>query len=280
MNINLRLVGLLVWGFLWFAPLHAQESSLIQPFSIPVQEGNDSIRFGVVLPPSYAETDHPYPVIYYMHGANRYYVGPRAQWIASYFNEKFTGGLLPEFILVFIDGGEGYWMNHYDGDPQLETAIVNDLIPFMDSNYRTDRARRVTMGYSLGGNGAIFFFTKHPELFAAGVSLDGGIVTYEDYLVRTGGRPEIISDEDYFNEFGSPYGWVNRNREALIAKQDTCIFLSAALLKEANSEFASLLRIEGISFKYIELKYLDHEFGYVFSGSEEALMQFLSEKFR
>lgn len=280
MNINYRLVGLLVWGLLWLAPLHAQETSLIQPFSIPVPEGNDSIRFGVVLPPSYGETSNNYPVIYYMHGANRYYLGPRAQWMASYFNEQFTGGPLPEFILVFIDGGEGYWMNHYDGNPRLESAIVNHLVPFMDSNFRTDITRRVTMGYSLGGNGAIFFFTKHPELFAAGASLDGGIVTYEDYLIRTGGRPEIISDEQYFLEYGSPYGWVTRNRDALKAKQDTCIFLSAALLKEANSEYASMLQNEGIPFKYVELTYLDHEFGYVFSGSKEALIQFLSDKFR
>ena len=272
------LIGCLVFGLFCAVSICAQEPSSIKPCAIPVMKADDSIRFGVALPPSYEEVSRSYPVIYYMHGANRYYLGPRAQWIASFFHEQFTEGQLPEFILVFIDGGEGYWMNHYDGDPQLETEIVSYLVPYMDKNYHTDPASRLTMGYSMGGNGAIFFFAKHPELFTAGASLDGGIVTYEEYLARTGGRPEIISDADYFYEYGSPYEWVRRNNEALKAKQDTCIFLSTALLKEANKEFLSVLEEEGIPARFIELDDLNHDFGYVFSGSEDALMQFLIKK--
>ena len=179
--------------------------------------------------------------------------------------------------MVFMDGGEGYWMDHCDGSPLLETDIVNYLIPYMDNNYRTLPSRRLIMGYSMGGNGAVFFYTKHPDLFAASISLDGGIVTYEDYLYRTGGRPEIISDKDYFLEYGSPYGWAGRNRLALIEKQDTSILLTAGFLVDANRKFLSLLEDEGIAAKYIEFGY-DHEFGFVFSESQDELIRFISKR--
>lgn len=43
----------LVWGFYGSASLCAQEPGLIKPYAIPTLEGRDSLRFGVVLPPSY-----------------------------------------------------------------------------------------------------------------------------------------------------------------------------------------------------------------------------------
>jgi len=217
----------LLLGFPARNSISAQESELLKPWVIPETDEHGPILFGILLPPSYEDHSQAFPVIYYMHGMNQYYLAPRAQWIASFFIEQFTEEQFPECIMVFIDGGEGWWMDHYDGDPMLETEIVNYLIPHVDQNFRTLPSKRLTMGYSMGGNGAVFFYTKHPELFSAAISLDGGIVTYDDYLYRTGGRADIISDEDYFFEYGSPYGWVKRNREALINKADTSILLTA-----------------------------------------------------
>ena len=271
------LMSFLALGLVYSGPICAQESDLIKQCVIPATDEHGALRFGVMLPPSYENDTRFYPVIYYMHGRNRYYLSPRAQWIASFFNEQLNEKQLPEFIMVFIDGGEGFWMDHADGSPMLETEIVNFLIPEMDKNYRTNPSKRLTMGYSLGGNGAIYFYSKHPELFAAGISLDGGIVTYEDYLSRMGDRTEIITDADYFYENGSPYGWVKRNRESLIEKQDTSIFLSAALLKEANKEFLSILDEQGIPARYIEVD-CDHEFGCVFSKSQKELLLFIAKK--
>ena len=168
-------------------------------------------------------------------------------------------------------------MDHFDGDPMLETEIVNYLIPLIDNKYRTIPSKRLIMGYSMGGNGAAFFYTKHPELFAAAISLDGGIVSYEDYLYRTGGRPEIISDEDYFLEYGSPYGWIKRNRKALIEKPDTSILLTAGFLIDANKEFLTVLEDYEIPAKFVEFGY-DHEFGYVFSESQEELIRFITDR--
>lgn len=254
----------------------AQESDILEECTIPATDKHGVIKFGILVPPSYESSTGDYPVIYYLHGGNQYYLAPRAQWIASFFNSQYTEGQLPECIMVFIDGGEGFWMDHYDGDPMLETEIVNYLIPHMDQNYRTIPSMRLIMGYSMGGNGAVFFYTKHPDLFAAAISLDGGIVTYDDYLYRTGGKPQIISDEDYFFEYGSPYGWVKRNLKAIIEKPDTSILLTAGFLIDANKEFLSILEEHEVPAKFVEFGY-GHEFGYVFSESQEELLKFISK---
>lgn len=265
---------LLILGCAFFHPGIAQEAAPLKLGAIPTTGVHDTLHFGILLPPSYENSSHAYPVIYYMHGMNRYYAGPRAERIAAFFEKQMEDGQLPGFIMVFIDGGEGYWMDHCDGEPLLETAIMKYLVPYVDATYHTDASKRFTMGYSMGGNGAAFFYTKHPERFSAAISLDGGIVTYEDYLQRTGGRPEIISDQEYFLEYGSPYGWINRNRVLLLEKQDTSIFLSAALLKQANKAFLSALEAEGIPAKYIEVN-CTHEFGCVFAESQDELIAFL-----
>lgn len=270
----LKILFCLLSGFTCLHTIQAQESDIFQECVIPATDEHGSINFGVTAPPSYESTTSSYPVIYYLHGMNRYYLGPRAQGIASFFKEQFTEEQVPECILVFIDGGEGYWMDHCDGSPLLETEIVHFLIPYLDKNYRTIQSKRLIMGYSMGGNGAAFLYTKHPELFAAAASLDGGIVSYEDYLYRTGGRPEVVRDKDYFLEYGSPYGWVKKNRNALTAKQDTSILLTAGFLVDANKQFLSLLEDEGIPAKYLEFGY-DHEFGYVFDESQDELIQFI-----
>lgn len=277
MKYYTKTICCLALGFAFMNSTGAQDSDLLKQCIIPATDDHDTIKFGMLVPPSYDNNPGAYPVIYYLHGMNRYYLGPRAQWIASFFQKQFSEGQLPECVMVFIDGGEGWWCNHYDGDPMLETEIVNYLIPHVDQTHRTDPSRRMIMGYSMGGNGAIFFYAKHPELFVAAASLDGGIVTYEDYLNRTGGRPDIISDKDYFLAYGSPYGWVKRNREALMAKADTSILLTAGFLADANKEFLSLLKEEEIPAKYLEFGY-DHEFGYVFSESQDELIKFIAER--
>lgn len=277
MKYCFKLIIILSIGFVYPNSIYAQELDLLKANVIPATDEHAAINFGIVLPPSYENTSGAYPVIFYMHGLNRYFAGPRAQLIASFFTEQFTEGNLPECIMVFLDGKEGYWCDHYDGDPLIETEVINYLIPHLDQNYRTNPTKRLIMGYSMGGNGAVFFYTKHPELFVAAASLDGGIISYEDYLYRTGGRPEIISDEAYFLEYGSPYGWVKRNRTALREKPDTSILLTAGYIIDANKEFLSLLQDKEIPAKFVEFGY-DHEFGYVFSESKDELIRFIAKR--
>jgi len=54
--------------------------------------------------------------------------------------------------------------------------IVNDVVDYMDSNYRTipDKEHRVLMGGSMGGYGTLYIGAHHPEKFIAAASLSPG----------------------------------------------------------------------------------------------------------
>jgi len=58
---------------------------------------------------------------------------------------------------------------------QLQANIVEEVIPYVDKNFRTkpERAFRAIEGFSMGGYGATMLGAKHPDLFGAIVEYSG-----------------------------------------------------------------------------------------------------------
>ncbi len=130
----------------------------------------------VVLPASYArEPDRRFPVLYLLHGAS----GEHTSWVA---NTPLAVLLEDEdkardVIVVCPNGRTGGWYvdsPHRPGS-NVETHIVKELIPHIDSVFRTDarRGARGIAGYSMGGHGALTLAAKHPDLFTSASSLSG-----------------------------------------------------------------------------------------------------------
>jgi S-formylglutathione hydrolase FrmB len=127
----------------------------------------------VVLPPSYGSSpQRRYPVVYALHG---YSIGAE-QWIKEIHVPQVIEGALGkganEMIVVFPDSktihnGSMYSSSITTGD--FERFIAEDLVRFMDSNYRThaDRRSRGLVGHSMGGYGATRIGMKHADVFGA-----------------------------------------------------------------------------------------------------------------
>jgi S-formylglutathione hydrolase FrmB len=141
---------------------------------------NRQWAYTIYLPPDYETSERAYPVFYLLHGMG----GEHTNW-ARYGDAQLTADsliaayALPPVILLMADGKNS---SYVDSDPltgygAMETAIVQDLIPHIDSTYRTIPARRARMigGLSMGGYGAIHTAFKHPELFGAVASLSGAL---------------------------------------------------------------------------------------------------------
>jgi len=273
MKLAIGLVFCLVFELFFQTALFAQDQNLIKRSLIAETNEHPEIQFGVMLPPSY-DSDKTYPVIYYLHGLNWTYADWKADNLAEFITSHSSNGDIPECILVFPDGKEGFWCDHYDGEPLLEKEIIEYLIPFIDLNYAVDETQRIIMGWSAGGFGAMYFFSKHPELFKAVISLDGPMTSWEEFVAFQGERPEIVNDSDYYYEYASPNRWIVRNSEIIKQKQDTVIFLTAGFLAEYHRNLLSILEEQEIFFKYKELN-CPHQFGCVFSESSNDLLLFL-----
>jgi S-formylglutathione hydrolase FrmB len=142
---------------------------------IPSPSMNTNIPGYVILPDDYSKTNRTYPVVYILHG---YSSSPRRT--LDEFNDILRSAANHyQMIMVLPDGGYNSW---YIDSPvrtgmKYETFIADELVSFVDSNYRSipsSRARAITGG-SMGGYGAMFIGVRHVDVFGIVGSLSGGV---------------------------------------------------------------------------------------------------------
>jgi len=127
-----------------------------------------------------------------MHGAN----GAGTDWtdVDRGNVEAATAGT--NMIVVRPDAGFGRtgggwytnWIHQTTrfGPSQWETFHITQLIPYIDSVFRTNstKAQRAIAGISEGGFGAMSYAARHPGLFAAGASFSGAPDIDRDVALR------------------------------------------------------------------------------------------------
>lgn len=145
----------------------------VDTLSLEAQFVASPIRVNVALPGGYwADTTRHYPVIYMLHGHGG--------------NVNTWGSLVPldtvatnyETMVVTLDGRNSwYWDSPLIADMQMESFIIRELIPYIDSNYRTipDRDHRAFTGLSMGGHGAMWLSIRHKDLIGNAGTTSGGV---------------------------------------------------------------------------------------------------------
>jgi enterochelin esterase-like enzyme len=143
----------------------------VQYLAFPSKAYGGNRNYAIWLPDSYASGQRRYPVLYWLHGKGG---DPRrSAHISKYLQRAIAEGRMPETILVFPDGDtDRFYTDGPDGRSPVETMIIDELIPYIDSTYRTvgDRRGRMIEGFSMGGFGALKFAAKFPELFVSVVA--------------------------------------------------------------------------------------------------------------
>lgn len=120
----------------------------------------------VLLPSNYRTSGKKYPVLYLLHGG-----GVDQDFIT--FDRLGIRDLTDgnEIIVVMPDGGHAGWysnpVNSNVGPRNWETFHIQQLIPWIDANFRTFRATngRAVGGFSMGGFGALKYMAKYPQHF-------------------------------------------------------------------------------------------------------------------
>ena len=138
--------------------------------------------FCIYLPPDYATAaSRRYPVIYNLHGAGGNELHGFEE--ARVLDRGIRAGKWPPMIIVMPNGGRStFYKDSYDGKYMGETTIIRELIPFIDSNYRTTatRAGRAIEGFSMGGRGATRLAMKYPDMFASLFNQAGNVMHVAD----------------------------------------------------------------------------------------------------
>lgn len=134
----------------------------------------------ISLPPSYAASELRYPVVYFLPGFGSGSAGDNGYFDPLAVGTRMASGALQEMILVVPAGANRLGGSFYVNSAvtgKWEDYIVQDVVGYVDANYRTIRspAGRGIGGHSMGGFGAINLAMRHPELFGTVYSLSPGL---------------------------------------------------------------------------------------------------------
>lgn len=115
-----------------------------------------------VLLPERVSAKGPFPVFYLLHGLSDNY----SAWQRWTSIERYVRDL--PLIVVMADGDRSFYCDATNG-PAYESAIVKDLIGFIDTHFRTIKSGRgrAIGGLSMGGYGAMKLGLKYPEKFCS-----------------------------------------------------------------------------------------------------------------
>lgn len=144
----------------------------LQTVEIPSQYMQRGEMIHVILPDSYSNGGS-FPVVYLLHG----YVDNHDAWLHKGLAAPLADS--HNVILVMPDTGYNSWYlnSPLKAESQAESYIIEELIPYVDSHYRTiaDRSARAITGLSMGGHGALYLAFRHQDLFGFVGSMSGGV---------------------------------------------------------------------------------------------------------
>ncbi len=134
------------------------------------QPGEVENPYLIYLPEEYAETTRDYPTVYLLHQFNSDHTSYRTDQINLLLDEGIRNGFFDPMIVVIPNSAEESW---WRGD--WEKMITEELIPLIDSKYRTirDPRYRLTAGCSMGGQGAYGVALRNPDFFSGVISFFG-----------------------------------------------------------------------------------------------------------
>jgi S-formylglutathione hydrolase FrmB len=163
-------VALVVAGFY----VHAAS---VDSLDVPSKAMNKTYKAAVVLPSNYAASKSAFPVLYLLHGGGGHF----GDWLKLTPDKMLVKNLADQYhIIIVMPEGEtfGWYLDSpSDANSKFETYITKEVIEKIDNTYRTVRSNkgRVITGLSMGGHGAMYLSTRHPDLFAAAGSMSGAL---------------------------------------------------------------------------------------------------------
>ncbi|MDO5442623.1 MAG: alpha/beta hydrolase-fold protein [Bacteroidia bacterium] len=211
-------------------------------------------RMFVYTPAEYEDNlDKSYPVLYLQHGGGEDETG----WIYQGFADVIMDNLIAEGkaepMIIVMNSGYAKHEGSSDSFDAFEEMICDEVIPFVDANYRTiaDRRHRATAGLSWGAKQAYDLALGHPEYFASMAGFSGIIVIGEFNHSNPGFKDPKQLNAAYNGIFSNPKQF----------NRDTDVLFIANGEAEGNhlADMSKILKKKGIKNTYYQSPKTAHE---------------------
>ncbi len=201
----------------------------------------------VYTPPLYDQTTTRYPVLYLFHGSG----DNEATWTALGRAHLILDNLLAQrkakpMVIVMMDGHAAPPVSPTSGAAgtdmrsrnieYFERDLLEDVVPFVESNYRVrnDRSERAIAGLSMGGGQSLTIGLNHLELFAWVGGFSSSVPNPETALTKVLADPQGTNGK-------LKLLWIACGKEDFLLKNNEQL---TELLKTKGIEHA-FLRTEG-----------------------------------
>jgi len=173
--------------FLFVDSVNGQHGKVFDDLKMKSEILNSERKFAIYLPPDYESSSRSYPVLYLLHGSGDDQTG----WVQfgevlRITDEAIRTGKATAMIIVMPDantGQRGYY-NDIDGNWNYEDFFFDELMPYVEGQYRIKKEKRyrAISGLSMGGGGSFMYALHRPELFSSAAPLSAyvGPLTVED----------------------------------------------------------------------------------------------------
>lgn len=211
-------------------------------------------RMFVYTPAEYTQNpDKRYPVLYLQHGGGEDETG----WIYQGFADVILDNLIAEGkaepMIIVMNSGYAKHEGSNDSFDAFEEMICDEVIPFVDANYRTiaDRKHRATAGLSWGAKQAYDLALGHPQYFASMAGFSGIIVIGEFGHGTPGYKDPKQLNAAYNGIFSNPKQF----------NKDTELLFIANGEAEGNNlaEMSKILKKKGIKNTFYQSPKTAHE---------------------
>lgn len=239
------------------------KASTVDSLDVPSAAMNKSYKAAVVLPASYAKSNAAYPVLYLLHGGGGHF----RDWLINTPDKMLVKNLADKYNLIIVmPEGEAFgWYLDSPFDPanKFETHITKEVIQKVDATYRTVKSNkgRVITGLSMGGHGAMYLSTRHPELFCAAGTMSGAMdmnftkfkvnpeftKSLKDRFEKLLGTSDVSNEVFVKNSIVNMVDAIKKNAMPIIIDCGVDDFLI-----DANRELHSRLLYANVSHEYTE----------------------------
>jgi S-formylglutathione hydrolase FrmB len=188
-------------------------------------QARSRVSYHVYVPDEYGvDPTRRFPVLYWLHGTGGGLDGIPA--LARHFGDGMRSGRIPPMLIVFPNGlTHSMWTDSKDGSVPMETVVVGELVPHIDSAFRTleTRESRIVEGFSMGGHGAGRFGFRYHDVFGTISMLAAGPLDLDFRGPRALANPaerDMIFREVYGGDIDyyraeSPWMLAERHAESL-----------------------------------------------------------------
>jgi len=240
---------------------------MLEKFSISIPAFNHERTIRIYTPVNYSDQAQSYPVLYMHDGQNVFEDKDAIQGVSLDLKRYLDANKL-EIIVVGIDTNtvgderkneycpwvDGEFSKNLIGTPSYTGGkgeayvdfIVNELKPFIDSKYRTQKDSTSIAGISLGGLISVYAACKYPQVFTKVAALSSAFWRNQEKLEELIRKTDLSTLEKLYMDSGTTE-----------MKEDDRI--SRGFL-ESNQRIFELLHDKGLNVQFSIIENAEHNY--------------------